>query len=462
MKKNFAIFVCLIALSIITRFIFLERTAIFVNDQGRDLLLVREMVMTLKPTLLGPATSFNSVLGSLYFGPYYFYILVPFYILSKNPLFISAIVPILFVVALTASLFIKKIDTRAKIIFAVLFVGSSYSLWFSRFLWNLNVGVFLSWFVFVLAINYQETLLKRPAVVLGFSILAGAVFQMHYGMLFLYVLLWVFLIPKANKIWFALGFLLSFAPFFYFDIRHDFLISRTLWQIAYSLVLGTYNAGNTSISPTVILAKSFHYYFLPGLSLPNWLLAILFVSAMLSLLGFHFKHRHEGFNRLLLGAYWLFFATFFLFKRSFDYYLLCFLPFLYLSLGMCLSAFIGSHSRSLRWWVVTGLLAVFVYLNVSYYLRGDFSLYALATQEKIAALINNDLTYHKQGVLSLQAWPHYDDRRGIEYILRTRYNRTVLQDGALVYLICYQKNDCPKKNYRRLGQENSVLLYRKK
>ena len=46
----------------------------FLGDEGRDMLVVKRMIVDHKFTLLGPITS----VGSMYMGPVYYYMMVPF------------------------------------------------------------------------------------------------------------------------------------------------------------------------------------------------------------------------------------------------------------------------------------------------------------------------------------------------------------------------------------------------
>src|SRR3989337_2743591 len=50
----------------------------FLGDEGRDVLVVKRLLVDHKFTLLGPITS----VGSLYMGPVYYYMMAPFLLLS--------------------------------------------------------------------------------------------------------------------------------------------------------------------------------------------------------------------------------------------------------------------------------------------------------------------------------------------------------------------------------------------
>src|SRR3989338_11444121 len=54
----------------------------FTMDQGRDMVDIRQMVVSLTPKLVGPTTSINGVL----LGPFWYYFLLPPFLISGgNP-----------------------------------------------------------------------------------------------------------------------------------------------------------------------------------------------------------------------------------------------------------------------------------------------------------------------------------------------------------------------------------------
>src|SRR3989339_2072428 len=85
MKPNRLTWILFIILSLATvsRFYRLPATLTFLEDEGRDLLVVHKMLDTFRPVLLGPQTS----TGNMYLGPLYYYLITPALFLSRmNPL----------------------------------------------------------------------------------------------------------------------------------------------------------------------------------------------------------------------------------------------------------------------------------------------------------------------------------------------------------------------------------------
>src|SRR3989338_6648522 len=69
----------IIVLGIFLRFYQLETRTNFTADGGRDYAVVRQMIQTRKPTLLGPKAS----VGEFFFGPLYYYLLIPVLIVGN-------------------------------------------------------------------------------------------------------------------------------------------------------------------------------------------------------------------------------------------------------------------------------------------------------------------------------------------------------------------------------------------
>src|SRR3989339_831621 len=75
--------ILLVLIALFIRLYRLPATLIFLEDEGRDLLIVKRMIDTLRPVLLGPQTS----TGNMYLGPLYYYFITPAVFLSRmNPL----------------------------------------------------------------------------------------------------------------------------------------------------------------------------------------------------------------------------------------------------------------------------------------------------------------------------------------------------------------------------------------
>ncbi|MBI2010430.1 MAG: hypothetical protein HYS86_04635 [Candidatus Chisholmbacteria bacterium] len=110
----------------------------FVFDMGRDHIWVRNMVELRKPTLVGPWGS----LAGIYFGPAWYYLLAPAYIITGGDPRGSVITVMLVNLAalLAGSLFLKKeISSRAALFFALLNTFSTHNIAITTYPFHANV-----------------------------------------------------------------------------------------------------------------------------------------------------------------------------------------------------------------------------------------------------------------------------------------------------------------------------------
>jgi len=76
-KKYYLVLLLIILFSAFFRLYKIDQYMTFLGDEGRDVLVVKRMLIDGKFTLLGPITS----VGSMYMGPIYYYLMVPFLLL---------------------------------------------------------------------------------------------------------------------------------------------------------------------------------------------------------------------------------------------------------------------------------------------------------------------------------------------------------------------------------------------
>ena len=70
MKFRLFVLIGILALAFFFRLYRIDEYMLFLGDEGRDMLIVKRMLVDGKFTLLGPITS----VGSMYMGPIYYYI----------------------------------------------------------------------------------------------------------------------------------------------------------------------------------------------------------------------------------------------------------------------------------------------------------------------------------------------------------------------------------------------------
>lgn len=442
-----------ISAAIISRFLYLSETAFFINDQGRDALAALTMVLTHKLVLIGPATSFNSVLGSFYFGPYYYYLLVPFVVLVNSPLLLTGLVPLLFVFVIILFWSLGNFSKETKIIFSILATSSAYCLLYTRFLWNLNVGFLLSALVFFAYVKWEKNLQKNIPSLLFFGLINGIVFQTHYGTIFLFLtFIFILISPVQKKIAYAIGFAASFIPFVLFDIRHEFLLLRTGLGVIQSFS----NFSPSGQSGLVgALSEMFNAYLFPNLISDQRISGILFLGLLFLLGAYLYNNRQHKIHRSLFVMSVVFFLSYMLFRRAFTYYLATYILFYYLILSLWLSDML-KRKKGYAFTIVLFLI-VFGAYNSFDYIQHSFEPFTLTTQEYLAKKIAQFPHSY------VSARPHDDDKKGIEYILLTRYNmKNAISNGGGRFVVCFDLARCGFSKTENLitTYHNAALFYK--
>ncbi len=215
----------------------------FLGDEGRDAIVARQILMG-DFTLLGPRAS----AGDFFLGPIYYYMMAPFlWFFNYDPVGPAIMVALIgvatvFLVYYVSSKFFGKI---AGITAAALYAVSPVVIAYSRSSWNPNpVPFFTLLMLYVLYLSIQRGSLKLFIVV---GVLLGILLQLHYiavflgVIVFLFVLIGGFIIPRENKIKNYLlqyaaiffGFLIGWFPFLLFEARHGFPNIKTIFSFIF-------------------------------------------------------------------------------------------------------------------------------------------------------------------------------------------------------------------------------------
>jgi 4-amino-4-deoxy-L-arabinose transferase-like glycosyltransferase len=209
------------------RFYRLEATLQFLGDQGRDALVLFNLLVNYDLPFIGPITS----VGGFYLGPLYYYLMAPFLWIFKfsptGPAYATAAigvvtVPILYLVTK------KMFDRKAALFTSFLYAVGSVPVLETRGAWNPNpmplaaLGVVYGFFV------ARKTADRRWLWLSALSL--GVALQLHYMIVFLgpFLLwqLWQTLKNKKLRLgilgWFLLIFI-SAIPLILFEIKNNFL-----------------------------------------------------------------------------------------------------------------------------------------------------------------------------------------------------------------------------------------------
>ncbi|MDO8669058.1 MAG: glycosyltransferase family 39 protein, partial [Candidatus Buchananbacteria bacterium] len=241
-KSLFILFLGVLMLAAFLRFYQLAGYMTFLGDEGRDAIVIKNMLVDHHFPLIGPPTS----VGNIYLGPLYYYMMaVPMAVLWLNPVAAAGMNAFLGVAIVAFVYYLGKLwfNRAAGLIAAYLYAISPVTIIYSRSSWNPNPAP-----LFALLSIFSLYKLHKSGnflwlILTGLSV--GAALQMHY--------LAVILIPIAGLLWlyeiflrkniinmknFIIGsslgifaFILMMLPLVFFDLRHNFLNTRAIFKL---------------------------------------------------------------------------------------------------------------------------------------------------------------------------------------------------------------------------------------
>ncbi len=200
-------------------------------DQGRDLVDLRQMIVTHTPRLVGPTTSINGVL----LGPFYYYfLLLPFIIFGGNPMALMFWQIIWFQISVVLLWLVlrKKSRVLANVV-GILLSLLPTGFYTARYFWNANVmPIFTILFIAALIYLLEKRTLKRSFLV-GFISGLSLQIEAAFGIIFfpfalVYLLFKRFPIKKLLALF--IGFLITLLPQVLFELRHGFIMTKILFD----------------------------------------------------------------------------------------------------------------------------------------------------------------------------------------------------------------------------------------
>lgn len=233
-RKNWLL-ILILSLALIFRLYRVGATMTFLEDEGRDLLIVNRMIETGRPVLLGPQTS----TGNMYLGPLYYYLITPsLFLAGMNP-----VGPAIFIAlsgVLTAYLLYylgkKWFGDTAGYVASSMFALLPLGVMVTRGSWNPNLVPVVT----VLMLLVYDTIVYGKATIktwFSYGLLIGVMIQLHYmalvycGILSISIV-WnkrseLLKVIKGALIAFV-GVLVMLLPFIVFEIRNDWVNTTAL------------------------------------------------------------------------------------------------------------------------------------------------------------------------------------------------------------------------------------------
>jgi len=224
-KVEFVFLFLILVGSAFLRLYRLDKLLGFWYDQGRDALVIWDLLHYGKTFLIGPVTGIEGI----FLGPFYYYLLTPFYWLGGgSPVFVTAglswlSVGTVFLIYLLA----KKIFGIKTALLATILYGFSYNLiLFSRWLANPNPLPFFTLVVLLLfyqALKGKSRYFIFACFVLGLCLQLEAAAATFFLPTFLIFLIWQRRLLFKPKILLlsGLAFGVTLLPQIYFNFRHE-------------------------------------------------------------------------------------------------------------------------------------------------------------------------------------------------------------------------------------------------
>ncbi len=302
------LFLSILLVGAILRTYKIREYLVFLGDEGRDVLVLKRMFINHEFTLLGPITS----VGGMYLGPAYYYFIAPFFWFfgfdPVGPAIMVALVGVatIFLVYRVGSEFFS----RATGLWAALFYATSpLVITYSRSSWNPNV---LPFFSLLVIYGLLKVVVKKQwnwLFVASFSI--GIALQLHYlALMFIviygFILLYLRKDLTVKRLVLAIsGSFISFSPFIFFEVRHQFPNTQTIWhflnQSGQSATLGFSNIFGRFIDYSQRIFAS----LLAGQKLPFTGILILFIAASLAIYIFRKRQEKTSLKALNVILLWL-------------------------------------------------------------------------------------------------------------------------------------------------------------
>ncbi|MBI2196429.1 glycosyltransferase [Candidatus Daviesbacteria bacterium] len=364
-KLLFILLLIVLALAVFLRFYRLSEYMTFLGDEGRDAIVIKNMLVGYHFPLIGPPTS----VGNIYLGPLYYYMMaVPMAIFWLNPVAAAGMNAFLGVMTVAFIYYLGKqwFGSVSGLIAAYLYAISPVTIAYSRSSWNPNPAPFFALIAIFSLHKLHQTGNFLWLALTGLAV--GAALQMHY--------LAAILIPIVGLIWLyevfsrknkklntkklfsgtSLGlfsFMMMMSPLVWFDLRHNFLNYRAIIEL-----FSSGNAVNTDISANIARTPLLYTYNLIGRYIAAENLYLMIIVSLLVITAA--VYRFSYWPKIILGI-WLIVGllglTFYQ-QNIYDHYLGFMNPVPFLLLGA--TALFASNISGKKRWVINGALVILV------------------------------------------------------------------------------------------------------
>lgn len=368
-KLQVFLLIILFLTAIYLRFWQIRDYVVFLGDEGRDMLIMRNMLLEKRPVFLGPTAS----VGGFYLGPIYYWMAAPFLALSLfdpvGPSIMVALLGVATVVLLYK--FLKDTTSFYPALFAsFLYATAPLIVRYSRSSWNPNPLPFFSLLlIYFLYLGIKKNKLKY---FLFAGLCFGIAIQLHYlSIMLVPVAGLIVLINTPFRSWLKIlalgitGSLVTFSPFLLFEIKHNFPNFKTIFEF----VTRSSTHGIRNPNPFYVISNTGNIFLenISSLQASNVTKIFVYFLSVIGTLGL-VNYWQDKKLRLIfsIGTIWFIGGLFFLRYYSgqiFDYYYGFMFPAPFLLFGLITSLFWKNRIGKIFSIVLTALILVWFLQN---------------------------------------------------------------------------------------------------
>ncbi len=376
-KTKIAIIIILL-LAAFLRLYQIEGYMTFLGDEGRDALVVKDILINHHLVTLGPPTS----IGNIYLGPLYYYMMAAaMWLGNMNPVAAAVMDALIGVAAVYLVYYLTKtfFDQTSGLVAAWLYSISPINIIYSHSSWNPNPAPFFSLLSMIFYHRFHQTRKLKWVILTG--LMVGATVQMHYLALILLIIYGALLCVEKYQgsitnwsaiirtgIIFTLSFLTTLIPWFLFEIKHNFLNIRAISELFFGEKSGVGISGISLIQKfyEVLINNLIGSYLTGGTIILSMVILLIILDCI---------YRGRSWNYLML-AVWLIGGTIgvtFYKGNIYDHYLGFITPAVFILLGSCWYFFQQKlqqkpdHAKYIKMAqiVLVVLIAVLTFINLS-------------------------------------------------------------------------------------------------
>ncbi len=233
-RLELIIIAAVILIAVFFRFWQIRDYVVFLGDEGRDMLVMRNMILERRPVFLGPTAS----VGGFYLGPIYYWMAAPFLALWQFDPVGPSIMVAAFGVA-TVILLYKFLNETAgfwpAILAGLLYAIAPLIVRYSRSSWNPNPLPFFA--LLQIYSVYLAITKKKPLFFLLSGLCFGVAIQLHYlAVSLIPITIAIIALNSNHKSWpkaivlASIGAVITFSPFLIFEARHGFPNFHTILE----------------------------------------------------------------------------------------------------------------------------------------------------------------------------------------------------------------------------------------